>query len=363
LKDRSTFVCHVVSLVSVAGLALGALNCSSGGRAGGGGQGGQNAGGSTAGSVGGGGGAGLTPGGAAGNGGGTAAGGAGGTSVGAGGAGAAPGPGIPATADAACLLDSMTTDAALYYGFGRKCVSLSIHGRAATADEKTALAGQCAIRYGGTMVASCPVEPLAATCIDSSTIAEGNLATGVVQVPFDIVQAVYQGVVTPDAQAVARNKLAVCQNAPAIYDTANHLVNATCSGTLTASVDGVPVDFSHGLSCSFVSDGTRSLFYLQGSDNPGAIDLKTLSLSIYKTATGVALQTLLGTTPVGYSEGSSGSGVYPTPADTSAITYASQTFDPTGAAVAGTFSVGALKNGSGMRTITAGSVNLAFPVQ
>lgn len=362
MKMRIRLDRPVFALVSAACLLLGAVSCSSGGGSNPGGQGGQNAGGSP----GTGGQAGAAPGaagGAPGTGGGTPAGGNGGTAAGAGGAGATTGGGIPATADAACLLDSLTPDAAFYYGFGRKCVSLSIHGRAATADEKTALATQCGLRYGGTAVAACPAEPLAATCVDASTIASGNLATGVVQVPFDIVQAVYKSTVTPDAASVARNKLAVCQNAPAIYDAANHLVTATCSGTLTASVDGVPVNFSQGLACSFVSDGTRSILYVQGSDSPASVDLKTLSLSIYKTATGVALQTLLGTTPVGYSEGSSGSGVFPTPADPTAIMYTSQTFDPATATVAGTFSAGALKNGAGMRTITAGAVNVAFPVQ
>ncbi len=354
--DRSSFLGVVVI-----GLALGGTQCGGGG-ASKGGAGGQSAGGQSAG--------GQSAGGTTVVGGG----GAGGAGVvsGAGGAPPTMGRGIPASGDASCLLDAMTADGAFVYGYARQCATLTKKGGVATSEEKAAFAAYCALRVGGMMVASCPADPAAAYCVDSGTVTTGSITTTVVTVPFDLVRVVYQSAVTPDAQAVARNSVAICGVAPAIYDaTTNQLVAAKCSGTLTASVDGVPVDFSQGLFCSYSSDGPRGYYFIRGSDVPASIAVKTLSLSIYKNATGVSLQTVLGAAsppslaalypPVGYSEGTSASGAFATPTDPTTITYQSQTYDATGASVSGTFTIGGLKGGAGTRTITAGTVNIAFP--
>jgi len=301
-------------------------------------------------------------------------GGAAGTTPATGGAGgsgpSAVGPGIPTTGDAFCLQDALTADAAFYYGFSRQCSTFKKAGSvAASTAEVTSMNSYCAAFLGGKTVTACPAEPVAAYCAGpiSFVSAGGTLM-------FDLVKTVYQGTVTADASAVARNSLAICGPlANAVYDPANHHVQAICSGTVSASVDGVPVDFSKGLICTYTSDGTRTVYFLRGEDDPTSINLKSLSLSIYKDAMGVSLRSVLGASqpvlaalypPVGYSEGSAAAGVFATPADPATITYQSQAFDATGAGLTGTFAIGVIKgSGTNMRTITAGTVNITFPTQ
>lgn len=294
-------------------------------------------------------------------------GGAGGAPVGAGGTTA--GLHLPPTGDVYCLQDAASADGAFYYGFNRQCTAVKKAGIVpATTAELQSASTYCTLIIGGTVVTACPAETPVAYCVGTGAALGSTLS-------LDVVRTIYQSAVTPDANAVARDAAAVCAaQATAVYDTAGHMVTGTCTGTLTASVDGVPVDFSKGLYCSYVSNGTEAIYFIRGSDDPQSIDLKTLSLSIFQDAMGiVSLQTLLGSRsppqlaglypPVGYSEGSAATGVFPTPADPTMITYQSQAFDAKGAGLSGTFSIGGIKNGSAMRAITAGAVTITFPVQ
>jgi hypothetical protein len=274
---------------------------------------------------------------------------------------------LPVTGDAFCLQDAGSADAAFLFGFNRACTAVKKAGAVPpTLDEMQAAKTYCST-LGGTSSTACPAETPVAYCVGTGTVPA-------LQLSLDLVRTVYQSAVTPDASAVARNALNVCAGqASMVYDTTGKPVTATCTGTLTASVDGVPTDFSKNLFCAYVSDGTKGTYFIRGSDDPSSINLKTLSIYVFKNAAGVvALQTyqaqqvpaLAALYPaVGYSEGSSGTGAYPTP-DPAMVSYQSTTFDATGAGLAGTFTVGAIKGNAGAtRTITAGTVNISFLVQ
>ena len=273
---------------------------------------------------------------------------------------------LPVTGDAFCLQDTGTPDAAFLIGFGRECTTVKKAGTVpATIDELQAAKTYCS-NLGAMAVTACPAETPVAYCVGTGTVAATQLS-------LDLVRTVYQSPVTPDASAVARNALNVCAGqASMVYDTTGKPVTATCTGTMTASVDGVPTDFSKNLFCAYVSNGTMGTYFIRGSDDPASINLKTLSIYVFKNAAGVvALQTyqaqqvpaLAALYPaVGYSEGSSGTGAYPT-SDPAMVSYQSSTFDATGAGLSGTFTVGAVKGNAGAtRTITAGSVNISFLV-
>ncbi|HEX2658005.1 MAG TPA: hypothetical protein VHU40_07020 [Polyangia bacterium] len=274
---------------------------------------------------------------------------------------------LPVTGDAFCLQDAGSADAAFLYGFNRECTAVKKAGAVPPSlDEMQAAKTYCST-LGATSVAACPAETPVAYCVGTGTVPASQLS-------LDLVRTVYQSPVTPDASAVARNALNVCAGqASMVYDTTGKRITTSCTGTLTASVDGVPTDFSKNLFCAYVSDGTKGTYFIRGSDDPSSINLKTLSIYVFKNAAGlVALQTyqaqlvptLAALYPaVGYSEGSSGTGAYPTP-DPAMVSYQSTTFDATGAGFSGTFTVGAIKGNAGAtRTITAGTVNISFLVQ
>ena len=290
---------------------------------------------------------------------------AGGAPAGAGGASGALH--LPVTGDAFCLQDAGSPEAALLFGFNRECTAVKKAGAVpATIDELQAAKTYCSI-LGATAVTACPAETPVAYCVGTGT-APGTTTS------LDLVRTVYQSAVTPDASAVARDALSVCAGqASSVYDTTGKQISATCTGMLTAVVDGVPTDFSKNLFCAYVSDGTVASYFIRGSDDPQSINLKTLSINIFKDATGVvALQTyqasrvpmLAALYPAaGYSEGSSGAGAYPTP-DPAMASYQSLTFDATGAGLSGTFAVGAIKGNAGAtRIITGGTVSISFLVQ
>jgi hypothetical protein len=218
-----------------------------------------------------------------------------------------------------------------------------------------ALQGFCLF---GAKVDECPTDgtPVAYCLGHQNVFVEGMVMT------YDVIKVVYESAVNPDAASVARN-IAVCGLDP-VYDTDDNLMTATCSGSVTAKVDGELVEFNH-LVCTFTSDGTRATYFIDATDDPQSPDAKSLNLSVFQDEMGVSLKTLLPTSPpVGYSEGGAVAGVYATPEDPMAITYTSDTFDATGEGLTGSFEIGGIKNGGGtVREITEGTIDVTFAVE
>lgn len=273
---------------------------------------------------------------------------------GTGGAGGAPdpapiGPGIPTDGDVHCLAE-MPAGPDLTFDYGRRCIIATKIGAPATDAEKTELCQ----RVGGTPITACPAT--------DTPVAYCALASygrpGVQTVPFQVVAVIELSPISPSAAAVVRD-YASCDGGP-IYDTANHHVTATCAGTLSASIDGVPVDFSTDIRCSFVSDGDRAMFQVSGSSSTDAWQ-PSLAVTVMKDETGFSLKP-----SVQYVEYPAGAAPlwFLTPVDATTLMYQSQIFDMMGAAMSGTFSLGAVQTDSGTaRVISAGRVNVTFTVQ
>jgi hypothetical protein len=268
--------------------------------------------------------------------------------------GPAIGNGIPTDADLYCMIQ-LTPDHALARGYDRTCLIAKKLHVPATAAEKEDF---CSLE-GGLLVDSCTAtETPVAYCAEPWRAREG-----VATVPFDVVRVIERGPFTPSAVAVARNVQAFCQGEP-IYDTSNHHVSATCTGTLSATVDGVPKVFSSDVYCVFFTDGTRAAFAVSAGGPPEDPMMRWLVLNLFKDATGVSLKGLGMGSRGAYVEATGSSGWFNTPVDASAPRYHSQTFDPEGAAVSGAFTFGALENDEGAtRVVTDGCMNVTFTLR
>jgi hypothetical protein len=266
----------------------------------------------------------------------------------------AMGPGIPTDGDAYCLADR-SSGPDLTFEDVRRCIIGKKIGGPATDAEKTDFCP----RVGGTPVAACPANDIPVAYCKLLSYSR----PGVGQVPFDVTAVIEKSPVSPSAAAVVREQqgTAVSWCDGATYDTANHHVVATCAGTLSASVDGVPIDFSTDIRCSFVGDGDRALFLVSG--NAASSDLsRFLALTVSKDGTELSLKPSLEyvETPT-----ATGTPVYYTPpADGRSVSYQSQAFDMMGEVLSGAFSFGTVASESGItRVVSAGQVNVTFTVQ
>jgi len=166
---------------------------------------------------------------------------------------------------------------------------------------------------------------------------------------------IYKSKILPDTDALSLNPLAsgcITQ----VYDPAGKAIAPRrCTGAVTAKVDGVAKDFSSKLSCSYKSDGTKAVYFVEADTSA------TDRLQLYVMSTGGVAsfvtddpQTAI-SKGAGYLEGASNAFI--TPADAAARTLAATTFADKGAGLVATFSLGDYKNGSNqIRTITEGSI-------
>lgn len=362
----------VLSGCSDAPAAPGGSNGGEGGESGDGGEGAQS-------SEGGEGGTGSTDGGAGGDGasgdgnssgasnggdGGASSGGEGGQSSGGqsnGGAGPGePGPGIPAAGDVYCLTQVTNADQAFYYGYQSACTVLAnVDGSAPDEDQLELMGSVCTTLYGGQVVDACPDdrEP-AAYCAGTDSIGLNMFAA---------TKIVYQSDVTPDAAAVARNELAICGRFPG-YDLDDAPLSATCTGTLTAEVDGMEQDFSEQFVCTFRSDGTKAVYLVRGSADGGTLDNRELTLRVGQDgeADPTYYEEVL-QPPVAYLEGGTAAGAFGFTTPDTDLVFEAADYDVTGGGFTATFSIGQLSTSptetTNVRVITNGSISIDFSAE
>lgn len=254
---------------------------------------------------------------------------------------------IPSDADIYCLY-VVAPDQALSLGFERACTSAKrVSGPAVTAEDRNTF---CSV-WGGTPVAACPAtDPAVAYC--SWTTGDPS------SLNLEVVRVIEPGTVTPDAAAVVRDPDSSCGTAP-VYDTSHHRLTPTCTGTFSASVDGVRADFLGDHTCRFVTDGKRAVWGFNTSliVTPPS---PSLQMELHKEDTGLSFGILtFGSAGIIYQEGSARFITQPN----SSTTYQSEVFDAAGMAIKGTFNIGPATAGAGTRTITDGVVDLRFEVK
>jgi hypothetical protein len=175
---------------------------------------------------------------------------------------------------------------------------------------------------------------------------------------------VYESAVTPDAESVARNAFAICGSLT-VYDLDDNALVANCTGTVTASVDGEPVDFSENILCTFRADGTRSTYYVRATANYNTPESKELTLKIIQDENGEMFYEEANMPGYGYLEGLTGFGAYVFATENTDPMVTVDSYSATGEGFAGTFSIGEISgaSASNVRVITDGEIDIQFTVE
>jgi hypothetical protein len=278
--------------------------------------------------------------------------GSGGAAADAGSATTTTGPGIPTDGETACVHENPDLASAFYFGTKKNCTIYKGAMGPFTDQQKASVEALCT-GQSGMVVASCPDEPIAAYCAGVEYLPGAVMSNST--------KLVYESAVNPDAETVAKNSLAVC-GVLSPYDTDDHALQVSCTGTLKAKVDGAEVDFSEQLICLFRTDGVQSAYFISGTFDPKSIDSKTFSLSIRDDGTGPKPYAEALQPPFGYLEGSGASGAFTQPATDPAPSYESSRFEANGDGFAGMFEV-TINGGGGTRVFTEGEIDVTLGVK
>ena len=267
------------------------------------------------------------------------------------GSGAAIDPGplaVPPGGEHFCRIDR-SEDVAWSAGFQSSCRVTFAGAAPLTAAQTSLLDQSCASRLG-TLVDSCPRTDVVAYCDDFG-------------VP-DLLKSyrlIYRSAINPDQIAVSLNEGAICQGVA--HAPSGAVLRPSCAGRITATVDGHPLVFSEGTSCTFKSDDVQAEFSVSAiAPASAAADSKALLIWVHQEG---GLYTYPGRRAE-YSEGGS-KGTYQAfgyPTDPSAFALTVTSFAPRGAALKAAFSLGTLTSqpqGAGdLRTIADGTIDVAM---
>jgi hypothetical protein len=137
--------------------------------------------------------------------------------------------------------------------------------------QREALDYACTSQMFHALVPSCPRTDVVGSC---------DVLTSPIY-PYKAYRLIYKSPATPDTATFALNSLATCSGFPA-RDPAGNILQPSCSGTMTAKVDGVPVDFSARFICTYKTNSTKSEYFVRATYLPETTMVKELTVTVHE---------------------------------------------------------------------------------
>ena len=261
---------------------------------------------------------------------------------------------IPPGGDHFCKAQ-LSPDAAFLAGVESRCRVVFANGQPLTAEERERLDTSCRVHLSGQVVDSCQRADVVAYCQEYALSS-----------PRAGYTLIYRAPINPDAAAVSLNAVAICSGAA--YLPTGERLHASCTGKVSASVDGQPLTFPRIAECTFKSDGARSeLSFIAAHDAANIRDNRALDVAVREEG-GAYRFGAVGLYPAAnYSEGGSmGSyAAFNLPEDPATLKLNVVAFTPRGANFQATFEFGRMQASSGtdlkaFRNVSDGLVELAL---